>query len=170
MKKLYLVRHAKSSWDFPQLTDFDRPLNKRGKRDAPFMGELLKDMGISPDIIFASPAKRAFSTARLLAEKIGYPLNSIQTNMGLYHADLNYILQYISQQPGTFESIMLVGHNPEFSELAGLLSGTDIDNIPTSGIAGIEFDIESWAKIKDTKGKLLFFEYPKKQLKDLKKE
>jgi phosphohistidine phosphatase len=162
MKTVILVRHAKSSWKDPGLKDFDRPLNKRGKRDAPFMGKKLKERKIMPGLILSSPAKRARKTATEIAKAIGYPKNKIQYNEDIYHSSAQYLLQLVRKQDDTHETIMLFGHNPDFNDFADLLLGDNpVMNIPTTGVHCIKFDVDSWKKVKEGKGRSVFFDYPK---------
>jgi phosphohistidine phosphatase len=162
MKTLYLARHAKSSWDMPELKDTERPLNGRGKKDAPMMGKLLKEMDEYPDLIISSPAKRAFSTAKRIASEIGYPRKKIRVNDALYMADTNEFMFVISDTKKSVNRLMLVSHNYGVTHFANYISGSDIDNIPTAGIVRIDFNIASWKDIQEKKGKVMFFEYPKK--------
>jgi len=163
MKKLFLVRHAKSSWDDPSLDDIDRPLNDRGKNNAPEMGERLKKQGILPDLLISSPASRARSTAKKLAKKIGYAKNEIQINDGLYHGSDDILIDIVRNLPDTAESVMLFGHNPGFTYFANQLCNINIYNIPTAGVVAIDFPMDSWQDVEFGKGELVFFDYPKKQ-------
>jgi phosphohistidine phosphatase len=162
MKILTLIRHAKSSWDDAILDDFERPLNKRGKRDAPFMGEKLKAMGMMPDQFLSSPAKRANATAEKIAKKIGYPQNAIILKPSLYLASTFNFFEVVRAIDNNFNKIFLVGHNPGITDFANMLTNSFIDNVPTTGIVAVKFDVKKWSEI--TTGKLLFFEYPKKNL------
>ena len=162
MKTLYIVRHAKSSWRFPELRDFDRPLNKRGKKNAPEMGKRLKARHILPDLLMTSPANRAITTAREIAEKIGYPEANIRENDGIYHSSETTLLEIIKKTDNSINELMLFGHNPGFTDLANLAGDQWIDNIPTCGIVAIEFDVNSWRSIKPKSGRNLFFDYPKR--------
>ncbi|NIS80425.1 MAG: histidine phosphatase family protein [Anaerolineales bacterium] len=162
MKRLYLVRHSKSSWKNPGLTDFDRPLNKRGKRDAPFMGALLMERGVFPDIILSSPAKRALRSAKIIAEEIEYPLEEIVTLPELYMASAHELLDLIRYLDDVYAEVMLFGHNPGFTDLANFLTEYDVDNIPTSGVFCVDFDVLSWGEVSEGSGKVAFFDYPKK--------
>ena len=163
MKSLYLVRHAKSSWDFPKLADIDRPLNHRGEKNAPEMGERLKKQGILPDLLISSPAKRAYTTAVEIAKKIGYPMESIQKSMKIYHSGEDELLKVLKNQDNDRKSVMLFGHNPGFTWFANSLAGVDIDNIPTAGIVAIDFEVNDWTDVDFEIGKLVFFDYPKKK-------
>jgi phosphohistidine phosphatase len=166
MKKLYLIRHAKSSWKERNLRDFDRPLNKRGNRDAPYMGNLLRQKGVSPSLIISSPAKRAITTANKIANEIGYNYESIIKNENIYEASAGEIIDIINSIEDEHETAMLFGHNPGFTMVANYLSNQRIDNIPTCGIAYIEFPFDSWSSVEVGTGKLIEFEYPKKYLRD----
>lgn len=161
MKIIYLVRHAKSSWKHGDLTDFERPLNERGRKDAPMMGERILEKNISPELLISSSANRAITTARFIATKIGYPLEDIKVFQRLYDADEEDYLAIIKEVDNAFNSIMLFGHNPELTDLASELSGEYIDNIPTCGIVAIAMKCDRWKNIAPEHGSLLFFEYPK---------
>ena len=161
MKTLYLVRHAKSSWDFPQLDDFERPLNKRGKKDAPRMGQFLSQEGIKADLLLSSPAKRALKTAKKIAKELGYEKEEIHTDRSLYHAWPERLLKVLVELNDIHSTVMLFGHNPGLTEFGNELCGASIDNIPTAGVVGIEFDVNHWRDIGYKSGKLLFFYYPK---------
>ncbi len=160
-KTLYLVRHAKSSWKHTSLGDTERPLNKRGKHDAPMMGKILKERGEIPELLISSPAKRAASTAKFIAKEINYPEKKIILNNELYFADINNYLNLIEKFDDGIERIMLFTHNPGITYFVNYLSGSNIENIPTAGIARIDLSINSWKEIKTSQGKLNFFIYPK---------
>jgi len=162
MKVLYLIRHAKSSWKNLDIDDFDRPLNKRGKRDAPFMGQLLKKYQIQPDLILSSPANRALTTAKVIANEIEYPEEKIVTEDVLYGSDSGSMLRMINQIDNQIKVLMVFCHNPGITDLAEELTGTLIGNIPTCGICCIKFNLDSWDTVFEGTGKLDFFDYPKK--------
>lgn len=162
MKTLYLVRHAKSSWDTPGLGDMERPLNKRGKNDAPKMGKMLSQMGEIPDLMVSSPAKRAFSTAKRIAKELDYPVKRIIKDETLYMADTDDFYKVILSTPDKVNRLMLYAHNFGITYFANHITPADIDNIPTCGVVRVDFDIDSWKQIEDKKGKLIFFEFPKK--------
>ena len=165
MKTLYLVRHAKSSWKDESLKDFDRPLNKRGQRDAPFMGEKLKEQKIKPDVIIASPAKRAKLTAKVLAKKIGFDADEIKWKKKIYDAFTEDLLEIIRGQKSEIDSLMIVGHNPELTSLSNYLTDFRIYNIPTTGISCIRFYCDTWEEIQPKSGEQVFFDYPKRYFK-----
>ncbi len=162
MKTLYLVRHAKSSWDNANLSDHDRPLNKRGERDAPRMGKRLKPRTPQPQLIISSSAVRAETTATILAETLGYPVNELRVDPRLYGAEPNDIVTIISELDDTIDCAMLVGHNPTFTAVLNALGRCDIDNVPTCGIGIVAFPMDAWSDIITAKGELVDFDYPKK--------
>ncbi len=161
MKTLYIIRHAKSSWSSGVKSDFERPLNKRGERDAPVMGAVLKQKNILPYLIIASPANRAKTTAMIIAESILYKEEDLFFIKDLYLASSEEILDILKSVNSTINSLILVGHNPGLSDLINQLSNRHIDNLPTAGIYAIEFDISNWKFLDSTCAKMLFFEYPK---------
>lgn len=162
MKTLTLIRHAKSSWKDPTLRDFDRPLNKRGYRNAPFMGQLLNERGVNFDRVYSSPARRAIDTAKYICTEIDHDLDEIKKDPSLYHADADDLLDFIGALDDELNDVALVGHNPALTELTNLLSAEPIDNVPTSGIVLFQVDIEHWRDLSKAKATLLGFEYPKK--------
>ena len=165
MKKLYLIRHAKSSWNEPGLSDFERPLNQRGLRDAPFMGKLLKEKKVIVDKIISSPAVRAFTTAKSFAVELDYPLDKIETITEIYEASASEILNILQSVENDVNTLLLFGHNPGFTSLSNYLSDKQIDNLPTCGISVIAFDVKSWKEVNINTGKLIAFEFPKKYFK-----
>jgi phosphohistidine phosphatase len=162
MKHLILCRHAKSSWKDQSLHDIERPLNKRGKRDAPVMGERLYGHGIVPDVILSSPARRALKTARQLAKKTGFSRKHITVVDDMYGASPDRLLVLIQGLNNTCTTAALVGHNPETTLLANMLGGLNIYNVPTCGIVVLEFDVGSWEDVGVRQGTQLFFDYPRK--------
>jgi len=166
MKKLFIVRHAKSSWDSPGLDDFDRPLNNRGKRNAPEMGQRLALRNVKPEALITSPAKRAAATARRIADEISFPLSEIQKEPLFYHGSISNFISVLKSVNDKISQLMIFGHNPGLTDLTNHLSGSDIYNIPTCGIAEIDFDIASWQDLGKNVGNLISFDYPKKVLAD----
>lgn len=144
MKTLILVRHAKSSWDEPGLPDRDRPLNDRGKRDAPRMGEQLARHDVKPDVILSSPAARALATAQFIARKLDYKRADIRVDDRLYAVEADDLLQVIREIGDKQKCAMLVGHNPELTDLAHRLS-SKITHMPTCTVAVFAFDAKSWS-------------------------
>ncbi|MDD5717882.1 MAG: histidine phosphatase family protein [Sulfuricurvum sp.] len=162
MKLLYLIRHAKSDWSDPRLSDFDRPLNQRGWKNAPFMGKQLALEGTIPDLILSSPALRAKTTAQEMAKQLSYPVESIVYHETLYASDPQRILSIIRSVPDEIETLFLFGHNPELTECANLIADCDIDNIPTCGIVSLALNQENWGSIGAHSAKLHHFDFPKK--------
>jgi len=162
MKKLYLIRHAKSSWKDPDLDDIKRPLGTRGKNDAPKMGKLLNKLGEKADLIISSPAKRAKDTAKKIAQEIKYPVKKILLDERLYMAGVDDFVKVISEVRKSINSLMIVSHNFGLTIFANELTESEIINIPTCGVVKLELDIKKWKEIKKVKGKLIFYEYPKK--------
>ena len=144
MKILFLVRHAKASRDDPALADRDRPLNKRGLNDAPAMAKRLSKQAI--DLIVSSPALRALTTAQLFADELGVARRSIVIDERIYASTADALLALIHGLDDGHDCVMLFGHNPEFSELAGRLAGKGID-MPTCAVARLRFDAASWADV-----------------------
>ena len=161
-KQLYLIRHAKSSWKNPNLPDFERPLNKRGERDAPLMGERLYKQKIKPDLIISSPAKRAVRTAQIIADKISYPLENIVKDERIYEAGTTRLFEIIKEIDHQIQLLFLVGHNPGLTLLAKALTRFPYENIPTCGIVSISFETKGWSEITYGTGMIKFFDIPKK--------
>lgn len=170
MKQLILVRHAKSSWKEPQLDDHDRTLNKRGKRDAPFMAGILKKRKVKPDKMLSSSAVRAFTTASIFAKELGFDKHRIEKQKELYLAELEDWLQCIKSLEDDAATVIIFGHNPGITWLANYLSDVVVDNVPTCGVCGIGFSFDHWSEVEAGNGKQLFFEYPKLYFKDSAKE
>lgn len=162
MKTLTLLRHAKSSWNDASLEDRDRPLSSRGHRDAPVMAERIKDAGIRPSLILSSPASRAWTTAKAIANEIGYPPEFLQQEDRLYHASVRGFLKVISEQDTGFNNLMIVGHNPGLTDFANYLMPGVTDNIPTCGVVSFEIDHDDWHLHSGAKTKLMIFDYPKR--------
>jgi len=161
MKTLTLVRHAKSSWKDSSLADRERPLNKRGKRDAPEMGRRIAAAGIRPSLIVSSPAVRAWTTAKVIANEIGYPREFLQRDNALYLASVNGILDVIVSQDGGFNNLMLVGHNPGFTDFANYLVPGVTNNMPTAGVVSVELETDDWSLYDRPGAKLLLYDFPK---------
>lgn len=162
MKKIYLIRHSKSSWSEPGMDDFDRPLNKRGKTTLPYMAGRLKAFKIKPDLILSSPAKRAKKTAQAIADGVGYDKSKISFQDSLYDSSYTSYRYLLDSLDDALNSIFIIGHNPTITEVGERLSGAILTNMPTCSIVCIEFDVESFKDIEENSGKVLFFDYPKK--------
>ncbi len=162
MKTLTLVRHAKSSWQDKSLSDRDRPLNKRGERDIPIMGQRIVEAGIRPSLIVCSPALRAWTTAKAIATEIGYPIEFLQRENKLYLASLDDLLDVLESQESGFNSLMIVGHNPGLTTFANYLSPGITGNVPTAGVVSVSFEREDWNLYEQPETELLTYDYPKK--------
>jgi phosphohistidine phosphatase len=166
MKTLIVVRHAKSSWDNPGLSDFDRPLNERGERDAPRMAKRFKEKEITINAMVSSPAVRAFTTCRVFAGVLGFPDERIKTSKDLYHAGDEMILNLVrglKDQPMENDVVMIFGHNPGLTEFVNNLVEEDIDNVPTTGVVCCKLNVERWRDVKSGCGEMEFFDYPKRK-------
>lgn len=161
MKKIILLRHAKSAWDHPWLTDFERPLAERGLRDAPQMAASLKNRGISVDRICSSTAQRAKQTACITAAVLGFPEAKIHWDKSLYHASETHLLTFIQSQPDQIQTLILVGHNPGLTDLINLL-GVKLDNLPTSGQLAFSLAATHWRELSRETCSFAWWDSPKK--------
>lgn len=162
-KKIFLVRHAKSSWADPDLEDYDRPLNHRGERDAPEMAERFVKLGVEPDLIITSGAKRALKTAEVFFKKSGLPKHKFQINDNLFHAGTDFLLSLVKEQKESVQVLMLIGHNPGLTDFANKIGDYKIDNLPTCGIYGITWH-KTWHELGRNKGEMFYCDYPKKPM------
>ena len=162
MKTLSLVRHAKSSWKDPGLPDHMRPLNKRGRRDAPMMGRRLAEQGALVELIISSSAARAVQTAEAIAEELEYPWDGIVTDDDLYHADAAEMLEVVERQDDWIDHLMVIGHNPGLTDLTHTLSRLELENVPTCGIVTLSYEVARWVEIGETEPIRAQFDYPKK--------
>ncbi|HCN83373.1 MAG TPA: histidine phosphatase family protein [Sphingobacteriaceae bacterium] len=160
-KHLLLIRHAKSDWSNEDLTDFDRPLNNRGHKDAPAMAERLLKNRLVPQHLISSPAKRAITTAKYFADVFQINKNLIQQEEDIYEASSSILLKVINRIDDRYGFVALFGHNPALTSVVIDLSNADISDIPTCGMALIKFTFDDWAMISNGTGKLQFFDYPK---------
>jgi len=156
------VRHAKSSWEDPLLDDFSRPLNERGKRDAPRMAKRLKEKRINPDLMVTSPARRALGTCKRMAEILDYNDDKIKMERALYHANQNQLLDVIKAIKDKHNSVVIFGHNPGLTEFVNALGKQHFENVPTCGVAAFQLSVDSWKDVAFGLGQLLFFDYPKR--------
>jgi len=164
MKTLTIVRHAKSSWSDPRLRDRERPLNRRGERDAPVMGKRIADAGIRPSLIVSSPATRAWTTARVIAKQLSYPTEFLQRENQLYLASVNDLLDIVVAQDDGFNSLIIVGHNPGLTDFVNFLSPGLTNNLPTTGVVAVNIDQDHWKLREQPRIELLMHDYPKKDL------
>lgn len=143
------------------LHDIDRPLNKRGRKDAPVMGARLAGRGLQPNLIISSPAVRALKTAGRLAKQVGCPRRDISIENDIYGASVESLLGIVRGCDNGCNMVMMVGHNPEMTLLANMLGCLDINNVPTCGIVELDFEITTWKDVGRKKGELAFFDYPR---------
>lgn len=162
MKKLYMVRHAKSSWGDFTTPDFDRPLNDRGKKDAPEMAQRLSDKNIVIDVFVSSPAKRAKSTCKAFCKVYGREKEEIVFINELYHASVETFNKVVSTIDDRFQSAAVFSHNPGITDFVNsLVKEVQIDNMPTCGIFAVEIEAGSWKDFLSANKKFLFVGYPK---------
>ena len=162
MKRLILLRHAKSSWSDHGLPDFERSLSTRGERDAPRMGARLRERGIRPDLVLSSPALRARRTAKLVAEALGYPDDAIRLDATLYLAAPEEILALVTVQADTVNCLLVVGHNPGLTEVTNLLlPELELANLPTAGTVVVDCTTERWTEVRNAQRRLVYYDYPK---------
>ena len=160
MKNLYLIRHAKSDWSDESKSDFERGLNKRGKKAIFTMAEALKKRKIMPDLILCSAAKRTQLTAKGLAKELRYN-GKIKYMDELYMAEPLYVISIIKEIKEKYHNVFIVGHNPETTQLANMIADETIENVPTLGIVAFQIPIEQWSTFKPENARLNFFIYPK---------
>lgn len=161
MKTLYVVRHAKSSWDDPSLSDHDRPLNELGIRKTKIIVEYLKRNKVKPDLLKSSSANRALSTAEIIAKAINYPIEDIEIEDNLYHASSEEVYSELFVLPNSINSVMIFGHNPTFTYFVNGFVNPKMDNLPTSGVVSISFETDEWEKIAMVDYKINFVVTPK---------
>ncbi len=157
MKRLMILRHAKSNWGDEEVSDFNRKLNKRGVRNANSMGEFLDAKHGKPDLIVSSSAVRAYETAKIVAEKMSYSINKIITRDDLYLAWVSDLINAIQALPDKVENCLLVGHNPGLTDLVNHL-GVRLDNLPTASVVCFEFDTQDWSNIGTENADLKWFQ------------
>ncbi len=161
MKRLTLIRHGKSDWHSETERDFERPLNRRGEKAAPLMGQRLTARGCCPDKIISSSAKRALQTAKRIAKEIDYPESQIEYCAEIYEAYLKTLIDLLHNLSEQDTVVILIGHNPGFSELGQWLSPETPECLPTCGLLELELDIDTWAEAHEACATLLHYDYPK---------
>ncbi len=161
MKTVLLIRHAKSSWGDFSLPDFERPLNERGKHDAPMMAKRLLDKAVKIDALVSSPAKRAKRTAQAFAEILGKDKDKILYRDELYMAGVDAFYNVISQLDDSIKHVAIFSHNPGITAFANMLQVAEIDEMPTCSIFAITTTAESWSGFRKAKKEFLFFDFPK---------
>ena len=161
MKTLFLVRHAKSSRDDPSLPDRERPLDDRGLRDAPEMGKRLAERKVKPDLLVSSPAVRALTTAHLIADELGIARKDIEIEDRLYASSADDLLAVVHALDKKLGSVMLFGHNPEFTDFARRLSD-EITDMPTCAVARFRFDTKAWEDVGEITPSKVSLDSPRK--------
>lgn len=162
MKVLYVVRHAKSSWKHEGVEDIDRPLKGRGIRDAYATSEWLRQQGDKPELLISSPATRALHTAIIFTKNLNIPIGDIRIEESLYMCSMKELLRKVQQISDEYDSAMVFGHNPTITDFVNRCIDHRIDNVPTTGVACLKFDVPNWSSI-DKKADLVFFDYPKRK-------
>ena len=165
MKTIYILRHAKSSWDTPNLIDHQRPIIEKGIKRTMLIGDYLAKNNIKTGLMISSDAVRAFETSKLIAAAIGYPIESIKTDHRIYLEGGRHIFEVINDVPQKIDSIMIVGHNPTLTNFVNDFTDDSIEWLPTSGIVSISFETDDWKEITGATSTLNFAVYPK-QLKE----
>jgi len=160
-KQLLLIRHAKSSWAYPELRDFERELNQRGLANAPEMGARLRKRSLIPDAMLISPARRTIMTAELIAQETGVPATAMRFDDRLYLANPATMLATIRESDPKTELLAVIAHNPGITDLANLLAGYCIDNMPTCSVALLDLNTDVWGDAGKEPARLIDFDYPK---------
>ena len=160
-KRIVLIRHGKSDWADSSMTDFERPLNHRGHKNALEMAERLSRKGLVPELIVSSPAKRAITTAQHFSDIWHIAKNDIQQESTIYEANSTALLHVVSSLDDRFSFVSLFGHNPGLTDFTNFLADAHIYNIPTAGTVVIDFPFDSWAMVSYHTGELVSFDFPK---------
>ena len=161
-KVLHIVRHGKSSWDFENLSDIDRPLSPRGIDNAYLMARKLSERKVVPDLFLTSPANRALYTAIIFARILKFPYDKIHISDAIYSGSTDELVKLIRSRDNSVSQLLIFGHNPAFTSLANHLMNKNLDNIPTAGIVSLTYEIESWDQVGKTDPGKDFFDYPKR--------
>jgi len=161
MKTIYIVRHGKSSWENPSLADHDRPLLSTGIKKTKRIAKFLQSKKIKPDLLLSSSAVRAYQTAEIIAKAIGYKIDKIKKEPGLYHASPDEIFSELYALPDEIVSVMIFGHNPAFTYFVNHFLSPTIENLPTSGTVSINFDCDKWNQISDSAFHINFAVFPR---------
>lgn len=164
MKHILFVRHAKSDWSDGTLSDFDRPLNTRGKHDAPRMARYLAEKKMVPSFILSSPAKRALSTAKIFAQELGIKEEEIATDESLYESFTAQLIEAIKSLPDAHDIAAIFSHNPAITSAIAQFSDSYIGNVPTCGIGVIGYEGKSWVDLQPNNAELVQILVPKEIL------
>lgn len=160
MKKLYLIRHAKASWEHPEQEDIARPLTPQGEEDAKDMAHLLKKHKVGVDLMLSSTAVRAIATAKIMAQELDYKFDKIITNERIYNGGVEELVEIIKEIPSKEKTVLLFGHNPSLTWLAHYLCETFRMNLATCGVLGISFDVKSWSDLSSVEGTFIDYYHP----------
>ena len=161
MKTLYIVRHAKSSWDNPGLADHERPIIKKGKNRTKLVCDYLVENNLNVDLLISSHAVRAQQTAFIIADALNYPEGNIQISPTIYHGDIDNLFNQLFELSDDVTSVMLFGHNPTFTTFANYFLPKNMDWLPTSAIVSIEFDTDQWENFINARKKVKFVITPR---------
>ena len=161
MKKIFLIRHAKSDWGHESLADIDRPLNQRGYDEAYLASSLLKKKNFIPDLLISSSATRAISTCFIFSRNFNFPEKDVIISNKIYEASSSILQETIKNINNKYSSIMLFGHNPGLTNLFNEISDAYLDNLPTCAVVMIQFESQSWNNIFTKKGEYTFSQFPK---------
>lgn len=162
MKTLYLVRHAKSSWDKPELSDIERPLLEKGKKRTKKMIDYLMNKDVKIDLMISSHAKRALDTAYILSHAFHYPKDKIKTDRLIYTGNEQQIANQFFDLPRDVDHLWIIGHNPTITNFVNLFLDEKLDYLQTSGVVSISFPVDSWDKISHSDYTINFVMYPRK--------
>lgn len=165
MKSITFVRHSKSSWNEPLLSDHDRPLNNRGKRDSIFISQKLKDLGYNPKIIITSSAIRALTLAKELSKTLG--VSDLRVEKDLYLCSPTLIIDYVNKLNTSENRILIVNHNPTITNIYNSYTQEYIHNVPTTGVFEVNYDVDNWEDINLSNGKIVEYIYPKMYIDEL---
>lgn len=161
-KTLHIVRHGKSSWDFEDISDIDRPLSPRGLNNAYLMAKKLSERKVEPDLFITSPANRALYTSVIFARVLKFPYQQIKIADEIYMGYTEDLIKLIRKQDKSISTLLIFGHNPAFTALANQLADNYLENIPTAGIVSLTYEIDTWDQLGKKSPKKDFFDYPKR--------
>lgn len=161
MKYLYIVRHAKSSWDHPGLADDERPLIGKGIKRTKLIAEYLLENDVKVDMFLSSHAVRAYETAKIIAKALGHSEEKIQISEDIYHSNIDILFNHLFEAPDYINSIMMFGHNPTFTHFANYFLDEKLDWLPTAGVVCVEFDTDTWVNTLSAKKRIKFVISPK---------
>ena len=164
MKTIYLVRHGKAESGDPDSNDFKRSLIERGQNDSRTVAGRLKKKKFKKALFISSPAARALQTARICAKELGYLSKNIRTRKSMYDQAAGALLAIVHETPDTYDTLVLFGHDPSFTEFAGFLVKNFTERMPTASVAGVEFKVDAWKEVSQGKGKLILFDFPKDKM------